>query len=177
MNILLAEDEVQLSQVFAAAIRHQGHTVFQACNGQEAVDFTDKQVFDVIILDIMMPVKTGLQALREIRSRGNHTHVIILTAMGEIDDKVTGLDAGADEYLIKPISLKELIARLASVERRLGLFGEPVLAYKGVRFHLQEQELSAVSSIRLSGKEARLMELFLRNPEKPRNIKKCQSCN
>ena len=95
-----------------------GYQVDIANNGQEAVEQAKENAYDVIILDIMMPVKSGLEALKEIRATGNRTYIMMLTAMGEEDDKVTGLDAGADDYLTKPFSLKELLARLRSRQRR-----------------------------------------------------------
>lgn len=121
MKILLAEDEEQLSRVLQTAMIHEGYEVDAAFDGQKAVDLALENAYDLMILDIMMPKKTGLEALREIRQSGNTSHVIMLTAMSEIDDKVTGLDAGADDYLTKPFSLKELLARLRSMrseERR-----------------------------------------------------------
>ena len=118
LKILLAEDEEQLSRVYTAALSHQGYDVDQASNGQEAVDLAQENPYDLMILDIMMPLKTGLEALKEIREKGDKTHVIMLTAMSEIDDRVTGLDAGADDYLTKPYATKELIARIRSTLRR-----------------------------------------------------------
>ena len=122
MKILLAEDEQQLSRVLETAMTHEGYQVDTAFDGQEAVDLAKENAYDLMILDIMMPVKTGIEALKEIRQTGNTTHVIMLTAMSEVDDKVTGLDAGADDYLTKPFSLKELLARLRSMSRRVATF-------------------------------------------------------
>lgn len=167
MKILLAEDEVQLSNVFKAAISHQGYDVDTVYNGQEALDALEKQAYDVIILDIMMPQKTGLEALRELRSQGNETHVILLTAMSEIDDRVTGLDAGADDYLTKPISLKELLARLRSLERRFEVsFTQDFLEIAELKLKVSEQELSAKNSIRLASKETKLMSYLMLNQGK-----------
>ncbi|MBD9348636.1 MAG: DNA-binding response regulator, partial [Limosilactobacillus fermentum] len=118
MNILLAEDEKQLSRALVTAMQATGYHVDPAYNGQEAVDLAGQRAYDVIILDIMMPKLNGIEALKQLRQTGNKTYVIMLTAMAEIDDKVTGLDAGADDYLTKPFSLKELLARLRSLERR-----------------------------------------------------------
>lgn len=166
LKILLAEDEVQLSRVYTAALTHQGYHVDQAYNGQEALDFSQKNAYDLMILDIMMPIKTGLEALREIRLRGDKTHVIMLTAMSEIDDRVTGLDAGADDYLTKPISLKELLARLRSMERRFDHYSEKRLSFGKVSLDMPQQELRAKNSIRLSGKEALLMAFLMQNATK-----------
>ena len=121
LKILLAEDEEALSRVYKAALEHQGYEVDQAFNGQEAVDLAAQNAYQVMIMDIMMPIKTGIEALKEIRSSGDRTHVIMLTAMAEIDDRVTGLDAGADDYLTKPFSVDELLARLRVTQRRLAL--------------------------------------------------------
>ena len=118
MRILLAEDEEQLARVLKLAMEKAGYTVDQVADGQSAVDLAKENAYDVMILDIMMPVKTGLEALKEIRASGDRTYVMMLTAMAEVDDKVTGLDAGADDYMTKPFSLKELLARLRSLERR-----------------------------------------------------------
>lgn len=167
MRILLAEDEEALSRVYKAALEHQGYAVDQAFNGQEAVDLASEKAYQVMIMDIMMPVKTGIEALKEIRATGNTTHVIMLTAMAEIDDRVTGLDAGADDYLTKPISLKELLARLRSLERRVSeAFTPSQLTLGSVSLNVEEQELVAGNTIRLAGKETKLMSYFMHNPNK-----------
>lgn len=166
MKILLAEDEVQLSRVYTAALSHQGYEVVPVYNGQEAVNKVRGEVFDVMIFDIMMPVKTGLEAVSELRAQGDKTPIIMLTAMGEIEDKVIGLENGADDYLAKPISLKELLARLASLERRLRQFTSKELTSGNVALNLHEQALYADNSIRLSSKECQLMEFFMRNQGK-----------
>lgn len=167
LRILLAEDEDQLARVYQAALVHQGYQVDRAPNGQVALDLSRENQYDVKIFDIMMPVMTGLEALKELRASGDKSHIIMLTAMSEIDDRVTGLDAGADEYLNKPISLKELLARLRSMERRLDRFTDKHLTLGNVSLDLAEQELTADNSMRLSGKENRLMEVLMLNPDKP----------
>lgn len=166
LKILLAEDEAALSRVYAAAMRHQGFEVVTAENGQEVLDLSRKEMFDVYVLDIMMPVKTGLEALAELRASGNTAHILMLTAMGQLEDKITGLDAGADDYLTKPISLKELLARLSSLERRLGVFTENILTLGSVSLNVAQQELVSTNAVRLAGKETKLMEFFLLNKGK-----------
>ena len=167
LKILLAEDEKALSRVYKAALEHQGFEVDQAFNGQEAVDLAAQNAYQVIIMDIMMPIKTGIEALKEIRSSGDTTHVIMLTAMAEVADRVTGLDAGADDYLTKPISLKELLARLRSLERRVSeTFTAKILTLGSVRLDQEEQELVAGNAIRLSSRETKLMAHFMLNPAK-----------
>lgn len=117
MKILIAEDEEQLSRVLVAAMQSVNYGVDPVFNGRDAVELARKNSYDVIILDIMMPVMDGITALKEIRKSGDKTYVLMLTAKAEVDDRVTGLDSGADDYLTKPFSLKELLARLRSKER------------------------------------------------------------
>ena len=166
MKILLAEDEQQLSRVLETAMIHEGYQVDTAFDGQEAVDLAKENAYDLMILDIMMPVKTGIEALKEIRQTGNTTHVIMLTAMSEVDDKVTGLDAGADDYLTKPFSLKELLARLRSMSRRVATFTPNLLQIGQTSLNVGEHELISSNSIRLAGKESRMMEFLMLNAQK-----------
>ena len=166
MKILLAEDEQQLSRVLETAMTHEGYQVDTAFDGQEAVDLAKINAYDLMILDIMMPVKTGIEALKEIRQTGNTTHVIMLTAMSEVDDKVTGLDAGADDYLTKPFSLKELLARLRSMSRRVATFTPNLLQIGQTSLNVGEHELISSNSIRLAGKESRMMEFLMLNAQK-----------
>ena len=166
MKILLAEDEQQLSRVLETAMTHEGYQVDTAFDGQEAVDLAKGNAYDLMILDIMMPVKTGIEALKEIRQTGNTTHVIMLTAMSEVDDKVTGLDAGADDYLTKPFSLKELLARLRSMSRRVATFTPNLLQIGQTSLNVGEHELISSNSIRLAGKESKMMEFLMLNAQK-----------
>ena len=166
MKILLAEDEQQLSRVLETAMTHEGYQVDTAFDGQEAVDLAKENAYDLMILDIMMPVKTGIEALKEIRQTGNTTHVIMLTAMSEVDDKVTGLDAVADDYLTKPFSLKELLARLRSMSRRVATFTPNLLQIGQTSLNVGEHELISSNSIRLAGKESRMMEFLMLNAQK-----------
>lgn len=166
MKILLAEDEQQLSRVLETAMTYEGYQVDTAFDGQEAVDLAKENAYDLMILDIMMPVKTGIEALKEIRQTGNTTHVIMLTAMSEVDDKVTGLDAGADDYLTKPFSLKELLARLRSMSRRVATFTPNLLQIGQTSLNVGEHELISSNSIRLAGKESKMMEFLMLNAQK-----------
>lgn len=166
MRILLAEEEHQLSHVVVTALTSQGYSVDPVYNGQEAVDHAKQNAYDLMILDIMMPVKTGLEALREIRATGDRTYVMMLTAMAEIDDKVTGLDAGADDYLTKPFSLKELLARVRSLDRRNGSLDRDVLTFADLTLDDNEQTLSAHNSISLTNKETRLLQYMILNADK-----------
>ena len=166
MNILLAEDEKQLSRALVTAMQATDYHVDPAYNGQEAVDLAGQRAYDVIILDIMMPKLNGIEALKQLRQTGNKTYVIMLTAMAEIDDKVTGLEAGADDYLTKPFSLKELLARLRSLERRSEDYQEDVLNFADITLDNDEQRLESHNSISLSGKETKLLAYLMKNPGK-----------
>ena len=166
MRILVAEDEQQLSHVLSSAMTASGYQVDIANNGQEAVEQAKENAYDVIILDIMMPVKSGLEALKEIRATGNRTYIMMLTAMGEEDDKVTGLDAGADDYLTKPFSFKELLARLRSRQRRDDSYQVDVLEFGDLTLNGNDQSLESHNSISLTNRENRLLQYFILNANK-----------
>lgn len=166
MRILIAEDNEQLNHVLVTALTACHYQVDAAKNGQEAVDLAKQNPYDVMILDIMMPVKDGLSALKEIRASGDHTYVIMLTALSEVDDRVNGLDAGADDYLTKPFSIKELLARLRSLERRNENMDDDILTFGNITLDSHEQVLKSVNSISLSNKENRLLQFFILNAGK-----------
>ena len=166
MKLLIAEDELQMSRAEAAFFTMRGYQVDIAPNGAEAVELARKNAYDVMVLDIMMPQKDGITALEEIRAAGNTTPVIMLTAKAELDDRITGLSAGADDYLTKPFSLRELEARIQAQIRRSERFAARELRYGSVILREGEQELSCRNAVRLSGMETRLLSHFLRNPEK-----------
>jgi len=170
MRILVAEDEQQLSHVLSSAMTASGYQVDIATNGQEAVEQAKENAYDVIILDIMMPVKSGLEALKEIRATGNRTYIMMLTAMGEEDDKVTGLDAGADDYLTKPFSLKELLARLRSRQRRDDSYQVDVLEFGDLTLNGNDQSLESRNSISLTNRENHLLQYFILNANKELSV-------
>ena len=118
MRILLAEDEYDLRKALEVIFQHNNYSIDLVRDGQEALDYVDAVSYDVIILDIMMPRMDGLTALRKIRERGIKTPVLMLTAKAQIEDRVIGLDSGADDYLPKPFSSKELLARVRALARR-----------------------------------------------------------
>lgn len=166
LRVLIAEDEQQLARVLTAALQSINYKVTAVENGELAVKAAQENAYDVIILDIMMPVKDGLTALKEIRASGDRTYVMMLTAMAEVDDRVTGLDAGADDYLTKPFSLKELLARLRSLERRNEEYDDDVLTFADLTLDNNEQRLEAHNSISLSKKETRLLQYLILNAGK-----------
>ena len=166
MKILVAEDEPQLSRVLVAAMTNAGYEVDPVFNGKDAVEKARQNTYDIIMLDIMMPVMDGITALKKIRENGDKTYILMLTAKAEVDDRVTGLDNGADDYLTKPFSLKELLARLRSKERRDDTFTPKELSYGDVTLNVEDQELASKNSIRLSSKETQLMNYLLLNQNK-----------
>ncbi len=163
MKLLLAEDEKELSRAVCTVLGHFGYETDAAYDGEEAAALAAKNSYDCILLDIMMPKKDGIQVLEELRRSGNVTPVIMLTAKSQVEDRVQGLEAGADDYLTKPFAVKELVARVNSLLRRAGAYTPTKLSLGNVQLDTEQQELSAVNSVRLSRKEAQLMQLFLLN--------------
>ena len=167
MRILVAEDEAALSKAYAQVLIMQGYEVEQVYDGKAALEAANSDTYDLMIFDVMMPKMSGLEVLKALREAGNTTYVIMLTAMSELDDKVEGLELGADEYLTKPIPLKELAARVRSLERRIDTnYNENVLTFGSVKLNVSQQELSAKNSIILAGKETKLMEVLMLNKNK-----------
>ena len=167
MRILLAEDEEALSKAYAQVLIMQGYEVEPVYDGKAALEAANSSTYDLMIFDVMMPKMSGLEVLKALREAGNTTYVIMLTAMSELDDKVEGLELGADEYLTKPIPLKELAARVRSLERRIDTnYNENVLTFGSVKLNVSQQELSAKNSIILAGKETKLMEVLMLNKNK-----------
>lgn len=166
MRILLAEDEPQLNRVVKVALESVGYQVDTVFDGEQAISAAKSNPYDVIILDIMMPVLDGIEVLKQIRANGDKTYVMMLTAKAEIDDRVIGLESGADDYLNKPFSLKELIARLRSRERRDAEYQVTEMDYSDLHLNTDQQELVAHNSIRLASKEVDLLSYLILNSEK-----------
>ena len=167
MKILLTEDEVGLSKAYAQVLIMQEYEVEQVYDGKAALEAANSGTYDLMIFDVMMPKMSGFEVLKALREAGNTTYVIMLTAMSELDDKIEGLELGADEYLTKPIPLKELVARIRSLERRIDTnYNENVLTFGSVKLNVSQQELSAKNSIILAGKETKLMEVLMLNKNK-----------
>ncbi len=166
MKILLAEDENDLREVVNDYLTYQGHAVTAVPNGEEALKAAQADAFDVILMDIMMPVMDGLTAMRKLRERGDMTPAIFLTAKGEVSDRVEGLDAGADDYLTKPFALEELGARLRAMVRRKRDYQVRVLVLGNTELDTESSELRACNSISLSQREVRLMSLLLNGRER-----------
>lgn len=165
MRILLAEDERSLSRAVVALLERNNYAVDAVFDGVEALEYLAAGNYDALILDIMMPRLDGLSVLRRIRAGGNPIPVLVLTAKSEIDDKVAGLDAGANDYLTKPFSTRELLARLRAITRSQTSQVSSKLSFGNVTLDQTSFELSTSSgSFRLANKEYQMMELLMCNP-------------
>ena len=163
MKILLAEDTRDMNYVLTAALTHEGYDVDSAFDGEEALDFVRTNGYDAMVLDIMMPKKDGLQVLKELREENIVTPVLLLTAKAEVDDRVNGLDAGADDYLTKPFAMKELLARVRAMTRRKTEYAAKKLQYGDFSLDDEKFELSCENSVRLSVKEFELLQALILN--------------
>ena len=164
MRILLAEDEKPLTRAIVKIFEKQHHSADAVYDGEEALSYLEAGNYDVVVLDIMMPKRDGISVLRELRAKGNQIPVLLLTAKSEIDDKVLGLDSGANYYLTKPFDAKELLAALRAITRTQGEV-ENRLSFGNITLDRSTFELSSPSgSFRLANKEFQMMELFLSNP-------------
>jgi len=166
MRVLLVEDERRISAYVKRGLEEEGYAVDAVYTGQEALDWAEATPYDLIILDILLPEKDGLSACREIRRRGNRTPVLMLTARDTVDDRVAGLDAGADDYLAKPFAMKELLARLRAINRRTVEQAKSTLMQVAdlsldTRTH---QVRRAGKRIGLAAKEYAVLECLMREP-------------
>ncbi|MDD6147799.1 MAG: response regulator transcription factor [Lachnospiraceae bacterium] len=165
MRLLFAEDEVELSDAVVAVLKHNNYSVDAVYNGQDAYDYLSAQEYDGAILDIMMPGLDGVKVVKRIRKEGNQVPVIFLTAKSELDDRVLGLDAGADDYLTKPFAMKELLARIRSITRRVGEITGNTLQFGDLSLDANTYILSCgKQSISLPNKEFQMLEMMMRNP-------------
>ena len=165
MRILLAEDERSLARAIVALLEKNNYSADAVHDGVEALEYLKSGNYDALILDIMMPRMDGLEVLR--RTRENHiaTPVMLLTAKSEIEDRVAGLNAGADDYLPKPFAASEFIARVKALGRRSVNYTENLLSLGNTTLDCNRFELSAGgATIRLNNKEFQLMELFMKHP-------------
>lgn len=165
MRILVVEDEIRLAEAIAQIIKQNKYTVDIVNDGEDGYDYAMSGIYDVIVLDVMLPKMNGFDVVREMRRQKNQTPVILLTAKSEVADKVTGLDGGADDYLTKPFSPDELIARIRALSRRKGevIMDELVLA--DLELILSNNILQCGSkTVQLGLKEFEIMRLLLSNP-------------
>ena len=164
MKILLAEDERSLSRAIVRILESGGYTAEAVYDGEDALAYLDSGQYDAAVLDIMMPKMSGLDVLRTLRARGNAVPVLLLTAKAEIEDKVTGLDSGANDYLTKPFDARELLARLR-VLTRAQQTSDSVLRFGNIELDRAAFTLSGPKgSFRLANKEFQMMEILMSNP-------------
>lgn len=167
MRVLLADDEKELTNALTAILKHDHYAVDVVYNGEDALDYGRTENYDVIILDIMMPKMDGLTVLKELRKTNIGTPILMLTAKSEIEDRITGLDTGADDYLSKPFAMGELLARIRAMTRRKAEFTPNIIQAGNLTLNKENFELSTdKASIRLSNKEYQMMELFMNYPKR-----------
>ena len=165
MKLLIAEDERNLADLLTVLLEKNKYVVDTVYNGRDAYEYARTGEYDGVILDIMMPQLTGLQVVSRLREDGVTTPVMLLTAKGQKDDRITGFDAGADDYLPKPFATDELLARVRALLRRSGDYKSTVLSMGTLSLDCGNGILSdAFGSVRLVGREFQIMELFMRSP-------------
>ena len=165
MRILIVEDEPDLLDALKKQLQSSGYSVDGCGNGLDAEDYLKMATYDAVVLDIMLPGIDGLTLLKKMRAEGNTTHVLLLTALDSIENKVNGLDAGADDYLVKPFAYDELLARLRVLLRRRSGQTTNVLEYGGLVMDLNSRTVTRDGTeITLSSKEFAVLEYLLRNP-------------
>ena len=168
MRILIVEDDCKVSSYMKRALEEKGYAVDATYTGQEGLDWAVPVQYDVIILDILLPEMSGVTVCAELRDKGNHTPILMLTARATLDDRVTGLDAGADDYLVKPFALRELLARVRALTRRL------VNAPKSTVLQIADLTLDTIArqvkrrnkTIHLTPKEFAILECLMREPDR-----------
>ena len=165
MKLLLAEDEIAMAEAVVDILSYHHYTVDAVHNGEDALHYARSQRYDGVILDIMMPKMDGLQVLSQLRREGNTTPVLLLTAKAEVEDRIRGLDAGADDYLPKPFAMGELLSRVRAMLRRRDTYTPDILTLTNLRLDQSRFALESPSgSCSLSRLEYQLMELFMSNP-------------
>lgn len=166
MRVLIAEDEMDIARAIKVFLEKNKFSVDMAGDGISAWDYLRQISYDVVVLDIMMPGRSGLEVLKDIRREKMTVPVLLLTAKSEVEDRVAGLEAGADDYLPKPFAASELVARVRALSRRNTNYTEEILTVGDLSLNRGSYELSAGgASIRLNNKEYQMMELFMSHPK------------
>nr|WP_297703397.1 response regulator transcription factor [uncultured Butyrivibrio sp.] len=166
MRLLVADDETELVNALVAILKHSNYSVDAVYNGTDALDYALTGDYDGIILDIMMPGLDGTEVLKKLRDKGISTPVLFLTAKTEVDDRIKGLDLGADDYIPKPFDMGELLARVRAMLRRKSNFSQPNLCCGNLTLDRSGYDLSTPGhdKIRLSGKEFQMLEMLMTSP-------------
>ena len=166
MRLLLIEDEKRMAQALCEILRLEKYEVDHFANGLDGLAAIESNIYDIVILDVMLPGMNGYEIAKRVRQKGIHTPILMLTAKAELDDKVTGLDSGADDYLTKPFMTKELLARLRALGRRSINTPDGTLTYGDISLDTNTSTLSCTrngQSVRLSEKEYRILEYLISN--------------
>jgi len=167
MKILVVEDEERVAQFIQKGLKEEGHAVDVSHDGEDGDFLAEVNDYDLILLDVMLPKKNGISVCRAIRERGSVTPVLMLTARDSVEDRVRGLDAGADDYLVKPFAFEELLARVRALLRRRSDSKTPTLQLADLELDPMSRQVSrAGKPIRLTTKEYALLEYLMRNPGK-----------
>lgn len=165
MRILIVEDEKALSRVLVKIFEKNYYSVDAVYNGEEALDYIATCNYDIVLMDVMMPVMDGITALKKIRADGNQIPVLLLTAKSEVDDKVMGLDSGANYYITKPFDTKELLAAVRAITRKEDQTDNR-LHFGNITLDTSTYELASdTDSVKLTNKEFQMMEMFMSNPK------------
>lgn len=164
MKLLYAEDEISMSEAVVDILTYHKYIVDAVYDGEEALDYALAEQYDGIILDIMMPKKNGIEVLKTLRQKGINTPVLLLTAKAEIEDRIVGLDMGADDYLPKPFAMREFLARVRAMLRRKETFTPDIIKCGNISLNMQSYELSnGKQSFVLPKLEYQLMEILMLN--------------
>lgn len=166
MKILIVEDEIKLNKALSTGLQNHGYAVDSAYDGEEGEKLARINAYDLILLDVMMPKRDGIEVCKNLRAAGKKTPILMLTAKDAINDRVTGLDSGADDYLIKPFAFEELIARIRTLFRRAPLTTADILDLDDLHLDTRTQQVSInKKEISLTLREYGLLEYFLRNKD------------
>ena len=166
MRILIVEDEYSLADAVTAILKKEQYFVDAVYDGRDGLDYALSDIYDLILLDIMLPKMNGLDVLKEIRKNNISTPVMLLTAKSEVDDKIKGLDCGADDYLTKPFNKGELLARVRALTRRKGEIPSNELTFGDIVLNQSTYELSCGTlSVKLGAKEFRIMQMLMFAPK------------
>ena len=167
MRILVAEDERKLAGILKGSLEEQGYAIDVAHDGEGALGLAELEPYDLLVLDVMLPGLDGFTVCRRLRARGRQMPILMLTARDTVDDRVAGLDSGADDYLVKPFAFRELLARVRALVRRPGQAKAPVLRVADLEVDTVTREVRrAGRRVALTSKEYGVLECFVRNPNR-----------
>lgn len=166
MRLLIAEDEAELARAIQVILESEGYTVDSVHDGKDAYEYAVLAEYDGVILDIMMPKLSGMEVLEKLRSEGNQTPILLLTAKSAVENRIDGLDLGADDYLTKPFAMGELLARIRAMTRRKTVLQANNLTFEDLELNKDIMRISnGQDEIKLSNKECQILQLLMENPK------------